>query len=94
MVLSRKQLFILIILLIISPIFGVWLANILGYTEPLDRVAEELNLSEWEGFNWTPFKDYTVPGLPDWLGYIISGAIGIAIIIGIGYVIRFFIGRR
>lgn len=92
--LSRKQIFILVVLLIISPIFGVWLANLLGYTEPLDHVAEVLNLAEWEEFNWTPLKDYAVPGLPDWLGYIVAGAIGIAIIIGIGYLIGIFIGKR
>ncbi len=92
MIMSRNQWIILIILLILSPVFGVWLASSLGYTEPLDRVAEMLNLTESE-FNWTPLKDYTVPGLPEWLGYIVAGAIGMAIIIAIGYAMSIFVKR-
>ncbi len=92
MIMSRKQWITLIILLIISPIFGVWLANMLGYAEPLDHVAEALHLNESE-IEWTPFKEYTVPGLPDWLGYIITGAIGVAVIIAIGYIVRVFAKR-
>ncbi|MEO3993133.1 MAG: PDGLE domain-containing protein [Desulfurococcaceae archaeon TW002] len=89
---SRKTLLTLLALLVISPIFGVILADILGYHEPLDLAAEELGLNESE-FTWTPLKDYTIPNLPDWLGYILCGALGILIIVFIGFLIKTAIGR-
>jgi len=82
----RKALITIIILVIISPIFGVILANMVGYHEPLDVAAEKLGLHEWE-FTWTPFTDYTVPGLPDTIGYIICGFIGVGVILGIGTIL-------
>lgn len=77
---SKRYLILILILLLISPIFGVILANAVGYAEPLDHVAEMLHLNE-SSINWTPFADYTVPGLPDTVGYIIAGAIGVAVFI-------------
>ncbi len=90
--LARKTFFTLITLLLLSPIFGVILAEELGYHEPLDIVAEELKLSESE-FTWTPLKDYTVPGLPEWLGYIICGALGVSVIVFTGSAIKAALGR-
>jgi len=87
-ILSRRQIVVLAVLLLVSPVFGVVLANTLGYAEPLDHVAEVLNLSEWEEFNWTPLKDYTFPGLPDWAGYIVSGIIGVVVILLIGFILQ------
>ncbi|MEM1898114.1 MAG: PDGLE domain-containing protein [Sulfolobales archaeon] len=84
---SRKTFITLLILLFLSPFFGVYLADLTGYHEPLDIVAEELGLTEAE-FNWTPLKDYKFPGLPDFAGYVVSGAVGLAIIIAIGYLIK------
>ncbi len=61
----------------ISPVFGVWLADLIWYREPLDVAAEAVNevanktlgklilVDITEEINWTPFLDYTVPGLPD-----------------------------
>ncbi len=91
--LTRKTLLTLTTILLLSPIFGVILAEELGYHEPLDIVAEELKLNESE-FTWTPLKDYTVPGLPEWLGYIICGALGVLVIVFAGYVIKVALGRR
>ena len=91
--LTRKTLITLATLLLLSPIFGVILAEELGYHEPLDIVAEELKLNESE-FTWTPLKDYTVPGLPEWLGYITCGALGGVVIVFTGYVIKAALGRR
>lgn len=83
----KKALIITLILVVISPIFGVVLSDIVGYHEPLDLAAELLNLQDLtENINWTPFLDYTVPGLPAELGYIVSGLIGISIILAIGFV--------
>jgi len=89
----RRTLIIVGILLIISPLFGVVGAELVGYHEPLDVAAEKLGLEEaepvWSGL----LPDYTVPGLPeDWaglsVGYIISGIVGVVIILIIGLALR------
>lgn len=77
---TKRYLVLILILLLISPIFGVILANAVGYAEPLDHIADMLHLNE-SAINWTPFKDYTVPGLPDEVSYIVAGAMGVAIFI-------------
>ena len=83
---------ILPILLLISPIFGVVLADKVGYHEPLDVAAETLNLPDLtDDLNWTPLLDYTIPGLPPSLGYIIAGLIGVVIILSIGLIIEKFV---
>lgn len=79
---SLKNLAIIFTLVLISPVFGVILAEAVGYHEPLDIAAEELHLEDLtEAINWTPFLDYSVPGLPDELGYVIAGFIGVGIIL-------------
>lgn len=81
----RKSHAAILAMLLASPVFGVYLANLVGYREPLDVAAEALNLTDTsDQINWTPLKDYSVPGLPDWLGYILSGALGVAVIALIG----------
>ncbi len=91
-----KRYWILIgILLIISPIFGIILADMVGYHEPLDIAAEKLGLQDLtEQMNWTPFLDYTVPGIPDEIGYIIAGLIGIFVIFLIGYILQYLAGKK
>lgn len=90
----KRSLLIILILLFVSPLFKIYLANIVGYHEPLDITGELLDLKDIsDEINWTPFKDYTVPGLPDWLGYIISGALGILIIMLIGSLVKTFMKR-
>ena len=85
----RKALMLTLILVFISPIFGVILADMVGYHEPLDVAAESLNLPDLTNvINWTPFLDYTMPGLSDEIGYIIAGIIGISIILVIGFIIN------
>lgn len=84
---SRKYALLLITLLLVSPVFGVVLAEIMNYHEPLDVAAEELGLSEAE-IEWTPFRDYAFPGLPDWAGYVVSGAVGVLLILAAGHVIK------
>lgn len=81
----RKGFLLALFLVLISPIFGIYLADIVGYHEPLDLVGERLGLQDrTEDMNWTPFLGYSVPGLPGWAGYIISGLIGILVILGLG----------
>ncbi|MCS7112190.1 MAG: PDGLE domain-containing protein [Ignisphaera sp.] len=84
---------LLIVLITVSPLFSIYLANLVGYREPLDIVAEELRLNEVE-FSWTPLKDYVIPGLPDWLGYVLAGSIGVGIIFVFGFIMRRLIARR
>ena len=84
----RGALLATLALVVVSPIFGVYLAGLVGYHEPLDIAAELLGLRETtEEVNWTPFLDYTVPGLPDWLGYIVSGLLGVAVVLALGYLL-------
>lgn len=85
----KKALIVTLILIFISPIFGVILSKLVGYHEPLDIVAEKLNLQDLtESINWTPFLDYTIPGLPDEIGYILAGFLGISIILSIGIILN------
>jgi len=90
-VISKKATLIIAALIVISPIFGVILADLVGYHEPLDVAAEMLGLTDiTEQMNWTPFLDYTVPGLPATIGYIVSGIIGVSIIFLIGLLLSKF----
>ena len=74
---------------IISPLFGVILAESLGYREPLDVAAEALGLKDLsDEIRWTPFVDYSVPGLPEPIGYIVSGLLGVVVILLIGRILR------
>jgi len=82
---SRKALLVIFLLVLVSPVFGVVLADIVGYHEPLDVAAERLGLEDiTEELNWTPLIDYTVPGLPDVVGYIVAGFIGVGIVLALG----------
>ncbi len=90
-----KTIIVIIALVIISPLFGVVLADMVGYHEPLDVAAEELGLNDTsEEVNWTPFFDYSIPGLDPVIGYILSGFIGIGVIIAIGFILRKVVERR
>lgn len=85
---TKNTVVIIALLLLVSPVFGVYLADMVGYHEPLDIVAERIGLEDInEKLNWTPFLDYTVPGIPDVLGYIISGVIGVLSILIVGYIL-------
>lgn len=80
-------------LLLASPIFLV-ASELTGYHEPLDIVAEALGLKEaTEEFNWTPFLDYTVPGVPPVLGYILTGALGVIAILALCKLVEKVRGR-
>ncbi len=82
-----KALVAIIALAIISPVFGVILADAVGYHEPLDVAAETLGLKE-KDIEWgSPLPDYSVPGLDPVTGYIISGIVGAAVVFGIAYLL-------
>lgn len=84
----------ILFLLLVSPVFGVVLADVVGYHEPLDLAAELLGKRDLtEELNWTPFLDYTIPWLPAEIGYVVSGAIGVAVILFIGFAVKRFSER-
>jgi len=89
----KKLITAIIIMALVSPLFGVIGAELVGYHEPLDVAAEMLHLHEAKLPNWTPFADYTVPGLPDTIGYIISAFIGVGVILVIGWLLARAGGR-
>jgi cobalt/nickel transport protein len=91
----RGALLLTLALVVVSPVFGVYLAGLVGYHEPLDLAAEALGLRETtEEVNWTPFLEYTVPGLPDWLGYIVSGFIGVGVVLALGLLLLRLLRRE
>ena len=90
----RRALFVVAALLIVSPVFGVILADAVGYHEPLDVAAEKLGLREARLPEWTPFSDYSFPGLPPTLGYIAAGALGVAVILAAGAAIARSAAKR
>mgnify|MGYP000675097913 CR=1 FL=1 len=89
MIFTNKRVWIVIVgLLLISPIFGVYIANLIGYKEPLDIIAEKAGLRDLsEEINWTPLYDYSVPGLNPLIGYIVAGLIGLLVIVAIGFIL-------
>ena len=92
---TRKSLLIALILVAVSPVFGVILAELTGYHEPLNIAADLLGLRDLtEQFNWTPFLDYTVPGLPEIAGYIVASLIGVIITIGLGLALSRILGSK
>ena len=78
---SRKVLLAIVLIVLISPLFGVIGAELVGYHEPLDVAAEKIGLEEseplWEGI----FPDYSVPGLPATIGYILAGLVGVFLLL-------------
>ena len=79
---------VILFLVIISPVFGVILADKVGYHEPLDVAAEKLGLKEADIGYHTPFEDYTFPGVGPVPGYILAGLIGIGLIALIGEALK------
>ena len=76
----RKAVLVILALVVVSPLFGVIGAEIVGYHEPLDVAAERLGLEEhviWKGV----LPDYTVPGLPDVMGYVVAGLVGVGVLL-------------
>lgn len=70
------------LLILLSPLFA-YAAEAVGYSEPLENVAEMLGAEEhtiYEGL----LPDYTVPGINPYVGTLISGIVGIAIVLLLG----------
>jgi len=85
---SKKVWIAIAIMLVASPLLGVVLADVVNYHEPLDLAAEIVGLRDVsEKITWTPFFDYSIPGFPAEAGYVLAGALGVAVIVAIGYVV-------
>ena len=90
-----KSAILIATLIAISPLFGVVLADAVGYHEPLDVAAEMLGLKDiTDKVNWTPFLDYSVPGLPAEVGYVVSGILGTLAVLGLSNLLKRLVGRR
>lgn len=78
---NKRPFLMIVVIVLVSPLFGVIGAELVGYHEPLDVAAEKIGLGEsepvWEGI----FPDYTVPGLPDIIGYILAGLVGVSLLL-------------
>ncbi|HIP25825.1 MAG TPA: metal transporter [Archaeoglobus profundus] len=71
------------IMVLLSPLFA-YAAELVNYSEPLENVAKQLGAEEntlWTGI----LPDYTVPGINVYVGTLIAGAIGTAIVFGVAY---------
>jgi cobalt/nickel transport protein len=83
-----KALVLIGVIILISPVFGIILSDRVAFHEPLELTAEELELQDsTEDFNWTPFLDYKVPNLLPEAGYILTGFLGIGLILVIGKIL-------
>ena len=70
-------------MILVSPLFA-YAAELVGYSEPLENAAEILGLTEhpiYEGL----LPDYSVPGLDPYTGTLITGVVGTAIVLALGY---------
>ncbi|NIQ06605.1 MAG: metal transporter [Candidatus Korarchaeota archaeon] len=68
------------VILLFSPLFA-WAAEEVGYSEPLENVADRLEARETP-INRGFLPDYVCPGVPFWLGTLISGVLGVGITFG------------
>lgn len=84
---GRASFALIAVLIALSPIFAYFAENV-GYSEPLENAAEMLELEEspiYEGL----LPDYTIPGLDPYIGTLISGAIGVMIVLMLAYAVRY-----
>jgi len=79
----KKAYVAIAIMLILAPLFA-WAADMVNYSEPLENAAEETGAEENQSYSGL-FPDYTVPGLNPYLSAMITGIIGVAIILAVFY---------
>ncbi len=77
----KKALLFILLIAVLSPFFGI-MADRVGYSEPLENVAEKHEAEEktvYEGL----LPDYTVPGLNINIGTLLSAIVGTFIVFGV-----------
>lgn len=80
----RSGLVLLIVLVALAPLFG-WAATQVGYTEPLEHAAAETGAVDHATVTLPGLlPDYSIPGAPPVVGTLLSGALGTAMVLGIG----------
>ncbi|MCS7143959.1 MAG: PDGLE domain-containing protein [Archaeoglobaceae archaeon] len=78
---------IIAFMIALSPVFA-YLAEVVNYSEPLENAAKMLELEEnqiYEGL----LPDYTIPGVDPYTGTLISGAIGVLIVLALAYLVNY-----
>ncbi|MBO8183187.1 MAG: PDGLE domain-containing protein [Archaeoglobus sp.] len=88
---SKKFWIVLGVLIILSPLFA-YAADLVGYSEPLENIAEKLGAEEktlYEGI----LPDYSVPGLDMTSGTLISAVVGALITMGVAFGVAKVISR-
>ncbi|MBE8539163.1 energy-coupling factor ABC transporter permease [Geoglobus acetivorans] len=83
---SKKALTVIALMILVSPVFA-YLAELVNYSEPLENVAHQLGIEENQEYSGI-LPDYTVPGLNDYLGTLISGLVGVGIFISLAMMRR------
>uniref|UniRef100_A0A7J2TK49 Nickel transporter n=1 Tax=Archaeoglobus fulgidus TaxID=2234 RepID=A0A7J2TK49_ARCFL len=80
------------ILLALSPLFA-YLSEEVGSSEPMDKAAEMLELEEaniYEGI----FPDYSIPGIDPYVGALLSGIVGLLIVLALSLSLRYASASR
>lgn len=75
------------ILIILSPVFA-YLSESVGYSEPMENAAEMLGFEEKPIYE-SLFPDYTIHGLDPYVGTLLSGAIGVLIVLAFAYLLKY-----
>lgn len=75
-----------------SPVFA-YLAEEVDYSEPLENAAKMLGVEE-KVINEGIFPDYTIPGIEQSLGTVISGTVGVLIVLLISLAMRYARSNR
>ncbi len=89
---SKKFWIVLGVLILLSPLFA-YAAELVGYSEPLENVAEKLGVQEnpiYEGL----LPDYSVPGLDMFSGTLISAVVGTMVTMGIAFAVAKVISKK
>jgi len=82
----KKAYVAIAVMLILAPLFA-WAADLVNYSEPLENAAEEAGAEENQSYSGI-FPDYTVPGLNPYISALITGFIGVAIILAVFYGVK------
>lgn len=80
---ARKALAVIAVLIVLAPVFGL-AAGAIDYAEPIDNAAEETGATEHEStLNSGLFPEYSVPGLGEGLGTVLSAIVGTGLTLGL-----------
>jgi hypothetical protein len=89
---SKRFWAFLALLVALSPLFA-FAAEIVGYSEPLENIAEKLGVQEKNVYGGI-LPDYSVPWLDMASGTLISAIVGVLVTLGIAFGIAKSISRK